>query len=56
MEIVSSLLPHLLPGCAHLDEPAAARVAYDLGFDLALGGGPVVRAINGWTNFNSRSL
>ena len=41
VEIINSILPHLLPWHTHLYEIKAAGVAYDLGFYLGLGGGPV---------------
>ena len=42
VEIINSLLPHILPWHTHLYETKAEGVAYDLGFYLGLGGGPVV--------------
>ena len=42
VEIINALLPHVLPWHAHLYETKADSVAYDLGFYLGLGGGPVV--------------
>jgi len=42
VEIINSLLPHIIPWHAHLYETKAAGAPYDLGFYLGLGGGPVV--------------
>jgi len=42
VEIINSLLPHVLPWRPHLYETRAAGAPYDLGFYLGLGGGPVI--------------
>ena len=46
VEILNAALPHVLPWKAHLYETKAAGAAYDVGFCIGLGGGPL--AIRRW--------
>ena len=48
VEVLHKLWPHTVPWAVRLYETRADSVAYDVGFFVGLGGGPVVVIRRGW--------
>jgi hypothetical protein len=48
IEVLHKLWPHTVPWAIRLYETRADSVAYDVGFFLGLGGGPVIVIRRGW--------
>lgn len=48
VEVLHKLWPHTVPWAIRLYETRADSVAYDVGFFLGLGGGPVIVVRRGW--------